>query len=171
MGYFDALTSGAFKTNPDGRRLFFPYGVIGRGYVLPSEEHYQRLYRQTKAFMIAALVLIIGASVLKAYVPAVVITALLVGFYVLWTQLTVRGLAPSDDRLSLQESMTAQAVTHNVAMLWAMEIFSLLFVAIGVIMLVTSSENWLIGLASVAFFGLCAAAFARMLVLRKRQAP
>jgi hypothetical protein len=36
MGYFDALTSNAFKTAPDGRKLFFPWGVLGRGYVLAS---------------------------------------------------------------------------------------------------------------------------------------
>ncbi len=35
MGYFDGLTSGSFKTAEDGRRLFFPWGVLGSGYALP----------------------------------------------------------------------------------------------------------------------------------------
>ena len=30
----DALTSGYFKTAPDGRKLFFPWGVLGRGYTI-----------------------------------------------------------------------------------------------------------------------------------------
>jgi hypothetical protein len=29
MGYFDGLASGSFKTSQDGRRLFFPWGVLG----------------------------------------------------------------------------------------------------------------------------------------------
>ena len=45
MGYFDALTSGYFKTAPDGRKLFFPWGVLGRGYAIDSEQDYERLRR------------------------------------------------------------------------------------------------------------------------------
>ena len=55
MGYFDALTSSAFKTADDGGKLFFPWGTLGRGYVLGSDEDYLRLRRQIKIFMIAAL--------------------------------------------------------------------------------------------------------------------
>ena len=36
MGFFDALSSGYFKTGADGHHLFFPYGAVGRGYVLRS---------------------------------------------------------------------------------------------------------------------------------------
>jgi hypothetical protein len=170
VGYFDALTSGAFKSAPDGRRLFFPYGVIGRGYVLPSEEAYQRLYGQLKTFTIVALVLIIGASALLAFLWAAVIAVLLILFYGAWASYAVRRLAPSDERLSLQESMSTQAVTHNAAMLWATEIGSLVFVAAGVFMLLTSPDSRLIALVSIGFFGVCAVAFARMLMLRKRNA-
>ena len=34
MGYFDGLTEGQFKIAEDGRRLFFPRGFWGRGYVV-----------------------------------------------------------------------------------------------------------------------------------------
>ena len=43
MGYFDALTSGTFKTTPDGKRLFFPWGTLGRGYIVGTETDYERL--------------------------------------------------------------------------------------------------------------------------------
>ncbi len=35
-GYFNALTAGYFKTGADGRKLFFPWGTMGRGYAIPS---------------------------------------------------------------------------------------------------------------------------------------
>jgi hypothetical protein len=43
MGYFDALTSSYFKDGADGQKIFFPWGVLGRGYALPSDEAYDRL--------------------------------------------------------------------------------------------------------------------------------
>jgi hypothetical protein len=169
VGYFDALTSSSFKTAPDGRRLFFPYGVLGRGYVLGSEQEYERLRWQIKIFTIVTLVLILAAAGMRAFWVAGVVTALLIAFYLVWVRFLLRGLQPTDERLSLEESMTSQARTHNVAMLWAMEILSLLFVAGGVLMLALDPGNWLLALASIGFFGACAVAFARMLVLRGRQ--
>jgi hypothetical protein len=104
MGYFDALTSGAFKTDKDGRRLFFPWGVLGRGYVLASERDYERLQRQIKIYIIVALVLIIGTGLLEAYIWSVIAVALLTAFYVVWAKYLLRGLQPSDERLSLERA-------------------------------------------------------------------
>ena len=47
MGYFDALTSGYFKTTPEGRKLFFPWGVLGRAYAIDSQQDYERLRRRS----------------------------------------------------------------------------------------------------------------------------
>ena len=74
MGYFDGLTSGSFKTAQDGRRLFFPWGVLGSGYAIASEQDYQRLRRQVKAYMVAMLVLVMelvtGQPITRWFTPA-----------------------------------------------------------------------------------------------------
>jgi hypothetical protein len=170
MGYFDALTSSYFKTTQDGRKLFFPWGVMGRGYVFASEQDYQRLQRQVKAYTVVLLVLIIGAGALQAYVGAVVIGAFLIAFYVAWTQYLLHGMEPSDERLSLQESMASQARAHSPASLWILEIVALAFVGCGILIIVIDPENWLLALGSIVFFGFCAAVTTRMLVLRRRAA-
>jgi hypothetical protein len=41
----DALTNSSFKTTKDGRRFFFPWGVLGRGYLIPNEQDFDRLRR------------------------------------------------------------------------------------------------------------------------------
>src|SRR3954464_5190392 len=122
MGYFDALTSGYFKTAPDGRKLFFPWGVLGRGYTIGSEQDFKRLRRQVKAYTIVSLVLIVGVTALQAYVGAVVIGALLIAFYLGWMRYLLHGLHPSDERLSLQDSMTSQARAHSATGLWLLQI-------------------------------------------------
>ncbi len=48
MRYFDALTNAYFKTDKDGRTLFFPWGALGHGYALASPEAAQKLRRQIK---------------------------------------------------------------------------------------------------------------------------
>jgi len=50
VGYFDAVTSSSFKTTEDGRRLFFPWGTLGRGYVIGSDKEFGRLRSCVKAY-------------------------------------------------------------------------------------------------------------------------
>jgi hypothetical protein len=169
MGYFEALTSSAFKTTADGRRLFFPWGVLARGYELASEQDYERLRRQVKAYMIVSLVLVIGLGVLGAHLLAGIVVVLLLVSYVVWVQFVLRGLRPSEERLSMHESMTTQAVTHSAGMLWAMLVVSLLFVAGGLVILAVDPGEWFLALASTLLFGACAIMVARMLFLRSRQ--
>jgi hypothetical protein len=170
MGYFDALTSSCFKTSQDGRKLFFPWGVWGRGYAVASEQDYERLRRQVKAYMVASLVPIIGAAALQAYVGALVIGVLLVAFYLVWMRFLLPGLLPSDERLSLQDSLTAQARAHSATGLWVLEISALAYVGLGILFIVIDPGKWRKALGSIVFFSFCAAVAARMLILRRRAA-
>ena len=153
MGYFDALTSGYFKTAPDGRKLFFPWGVLGRGYTIDSEQDYERLRRQVKAYTIVSLVLIVGVTALQAYVGAVVIGALLIAFYLGWMRYLLRGLRSSDERLSLQDSMTLQARAHSPTGLWLLQIGALVFVALGIFILVVDPATGSLRLARSSLSG------------------
>ena len=169
MGYFDALTSGYFKTEgQDGRKLFFPWGIFGRGYVIASEQDYERLRRQLKVYTIVAMVLIIGPVALQRLLWAFVIAALLTAFYIIWAHYLLRGLQRSNERLSLQDSMTTQALAHSAGALWLLEVASLVFVGGGILMLADDPSRWLRAVFTITFFGLCAAQIARMLVLRRR---
>jgi Ca2+/Na+ antiporter len=170
MGYFDGLTSGSFKTAQDGRRLFFPWGVLGSGYAIAGEQDYQRLRRQVKAYMVVTLVLVIASGMYEPYLAPLAAAALLVCIYLAWMWRVLPRLQRSDERLSLQESMTSQASTHGAVSLWLLEIVSIALVVAGVAMLVFEPGSRLTALACTAFFGLCAAKIARLLVLRRRMA-
>src|SRR5262245_59509491 len=105
MGYFDALTSGSFKTTPDGRRLFFPWGALGRGYVVPTEQYYERLHRLMKNYAIVSLVVIIGAVIALPGLWALGVAAVLMAFYLVRLPSLLHGLQPSDEKLTVTESM------------------------------------------------------------------
>jgi len=177
MGYFDALTSASFKTASDGSRLFVPFGVSGRGYVIASEQDYQRLRRNVKIYYSVSLALIIGINELfafigasgpLAYVVLAVVAVLLMGFYGVWAWSVCRPLQPSNEKLSRQERMTTMAHAHSAAFLRLVEIVSLVFVVTGIAALIFSPS--LTMLAVVGFFGFCAVVFARMLRLRRGHA-
>ena len=169
--YFDALTSAYFKTAQDGRRLFCPWGIWGTCYIIPTEEDYERRRRQLRNYTIASLILIIGLGVaFQSYVPVVVAVLLLLAFYLIWVRSLLRGLDASTERLSFQESIATQAMTHSVAFLWLMVVFALVLAAGGIAMLVIEPNQWPVAIAAVGFFGLCAAAGAYMILIRRRRA-
>ncbi len=38
MGYFDGLTGASFKKDKRGYTVFYPWGIGGRGYILPEHK-------------------------------------------------------------------------------------------------------------------------------------
>lgn len=169
-GYFNALTSSYFKTGADGRKLFFPWGVWGRGYVIPSEQHYERMHGMLKIYMIVSLVLIIGIVAPGFYIAGFAVAAALMLFYAAWVPFLKRGLEPSEERMTMRDNMTTQARIHHVGVLWALEIMSIVFVASGVAMLIFEPKQWLAALGAIVFFGYGGIVIARMIKLRRREA-
>lgn len=170
MGYFDAISSGSFKTMPDGRRLFFPWGVFGRGYAIPTEAEYQRLRRQAKFSTVVSLVLIIAVAMMQQVLWTIGVGAVLMVAYAAWAYVQMRRLEPTDEKLSYRESLSTQAFLHNKVVLWTMEAVSMLYVALGLVILIVDPQSWLVALGSILFFGACAVVFARMLMLRGKAA-
>jgi hypothetical protein len=170
MGYFDALTSSSFKTTEDGRRLFFPWGTLGQGYVIPSEKDFERLRRNVKVYLVVSLPLVIGAVTWKGFLGGVVLLPFLIVPYALWARVQCYRLTQTDERLTLSESVASQARAHSAVGPWLLQIGSLAFVVGGIAIFVLDPRNWLVALVSIGFFGLCALMFARMLLTKRRQA-
>ena len=169
MSYFDALMSSWFKTLPDGRKLFYPRGAWGRGYIIASERDYKRLRQQIKVYLIVMVVLMIGASVSPGHLWILGLGVLLLGFYYLvFTPYCVRGLQPSDERLSLRDSYTNEARAFSSKRLWSMEVASIAFIGLGVLMLAFDPDSWLGAVAIIVIFVFSAAVFMWMLLLRRR---
>ena len=169
MGYFDALTSSSFKITPAGK-FFFPWGVLGRGYAIPTELQYERLRRQVKTYTIVSLVVIIALMAVQQYLWGIAAAALSMVAYACWAYFQTRSLQPTGESLSYQESLSTQAHLHNKTVLWLMEGVSVAYVAIGVIILTLQPDTWPMTLSAIALFGACAVVFARMLILRSRAA-
>jgi|KBSMisStaDraftv2_1062788.scaffolds.fasta_scaffold11459_6 hypothetical protein len=124
MGYFEGLSSSSFKKDADGRTVFYPIGILGRGRLLPDLATEERI----RAFLIRyymvslSLIIVVVASVHWGW-GAALIPVLWLWFH-LGTKLLVAGLPSSTSRLTLKESYANSANAHGKGMLWSLLVCS-----------------------------------------------
>jgi len=191
MRYFDKYfnadnANGYFRTDQHGRKLFFPWGIFGRGYVIASEQDYQRLRRELRVYVgISGIYMVVAftqVSIMLGIVMHVPIGSTidyqyfqtyLTVFAVVALPMLVVGLVHyiALVKLSLLHGLqplpSTARVHHTRSTLWFLAIGSLAFVAVGMVMLATDHGNWLIALGLIVFFGFSAVYFTRLLVLRR----
>ncbi len=51
-GYFDGSASALFKKTEDGRVIFYPWGVLGSGYEIPTDQRYREIRQFVKLLRI-----------------------------------------------------------------------------------------------------------------------
>src|SRR5262245_2972311 len=132
MGYFDGLTNASFRKDAQGRDLFYPHGVFGKGRIIPDAQTAARLRASMKRFYIvlfvAFLPLIVIANVMHLPILYLVIFALAVmALSVAHMLKLAQGLPYSDERLTYRESLQNSARGHNKAILILLAIINTLF--------------------------------------------
>ena len=86
-----------------------PWGYLGRGYVLPSDDTADRLRRQLKTYYIVMLVGIVGTSGFRAFITSAAVAGVCIIFYAIWASRQVAGLQPAGEAMTFGESSAAQA--------------------------------------------------------------
>ena len=153
MDYFDGLTDAKFKTDAQGRLLFYPWGILGKGYVLPDESRKQQVRRFVRLSYIVFWPVMIGTMIFIGWIFSFVVLFFLFLWYYFETSRFLEGLSATGEKLSLSESYKNSAKSHNMATLWILLIFSVLFVLSGFAILVHNKDAWFVGMASIIFFG------------------
>jgi hypothetical protein len=169
MGYFDALTSSSFKQDESGKSVFYPWGVFGKGHVLPDDETENRIRGFVRRYYMISLpmIIIVGAVVGWIYVLATL--PILIIWYHFKSKILIAGCSVTDGKLTLKESYTNSSKAHNKKTLWLLLIFSILFVGGGLLMLIHGTSNYdkIMGALGCVFFGVCAVAFGYMIKAKR----
>ena len=169
MSYFDGIVDGSFKTSEDGALLYYPFGILGKGYVIPNIEKKQEIRKRLKwSFAISSILMIASASSLALFVIFYSIRLWIAGIiyfliisgiwfagYFISKEFT-KGLAPVGNKLTVAESYQNSAKSHNIFTLIAFEILCLVFVVTGVKILFDSQVTWifrLVGVLTILFLG------------------
>jgi len=167
MSYFDGLTDGAFKTDASGNTLFYPWGILGSGVIVESEEKKKKIRNFIKKISIFTL-------------PAIIIIQITVGFWLnlillpifgIWYYFSIKHITKdlniTNKKLTISESYNNSAKSFGFLTLIFLEFGSIVFVVLGIWTLWIDKES-LIAYASIGFFSLCAIAFGYMIVAKFR---
>jgi hypothetical protein len=166
MSVFDEMGNRYFKSAQDGRMLFFPWGRLSRGYVVASREDYERMHHRLGVSTTIWLVLVV-VTVLWNYGLGFIAFDLGVALCAAWVLYRVDSLNPSDERLPV----VRRGLANNgfvLAFLWLPQLTVLAGLGFYIFILVIKPDNRLVTVAILAFFGLCAVAVARLLILWRR---
>ena len=106
MGFFRRLTDSSFKVDSAGRSIFYPWGIFGKGYVLPDKEYEEKI----RSFLTKCYAFnLITIMVLGAFLGLWSVLFWMVPFVVLIVQIqSIRfkeGLQSSDVSLSFKENI------------------------------------------------------------------
>ena len=168
--YTDLLTTGYIKTGADGCKIFYPWGMLGNGYIFPTNDAYERLNDLLKVFTLVTLAIVLPVAMPGYYVAAVILLGLSLVFYAVWTSFEVRKLQRTDEKLTYGEGLTNIARLMPGWILWILEIMSLLLVAGALMTLIMEPSRWMVALSGIVFFGACAVLYAAMLKRRRHMA-
>lgn len=153
MGYFDGLAASSFKTDEKGNTVFFPWGILGKGYILPEDKK-DSIRRSLKRHVTLILGLAIACSwFFNLYALVLALLLYYIG-YAFWVNRLTKGLTVSSESLTFADSRESAARAHNATTLWFFEIVSVLFVIAGIYVFIAMPQKWFIGLSSVILFGI-----------------
>lgn len=162
MGYFDGLVEASFKKGADGRTIFYPYGVLGKGYHLSGEgEEGMRVF--VRGYLRICLpIAILSVSVLRLY--ALPLLIILLAPYTIG----VRRLLPTDmqatEKLTFAEVNTNMAEAMGLVTCFLLLLGSVGFLFAAIVAFFHFEAQW-IGIAGAILFG--ATGMQSILLVRK----
>lgn len=173
MGYFDGLTAASFKKDAEGRDLFFLWGKLGKGRVIPSETEGAWVRRYLKLYYIAVLVAIVPMLMISGeplqgrwlLTLGIFLLLALASLIPLWSR--TRAWAMAGERLSYGEVVSASAKAHGIVSLSVLIVLSILMAA-GSLLVALYTDGTVAGTLGVLFFGGCLGVFIWMLRARRR---
>jgi hypothetical protein len=185
MGYIDNVADGSFKTTGDGNVLFYPYGVWGKGYVIPNIEKKQEIRKRLKRlhfFTLAVLIPVVSLAFpairillnslwITVLIFIVAIAGLSLAEYVFRKQFA-KGLTPVDEKLTVWEVMQDSAKSQSIIFLLVFEIISLLFTVASIWVMINTNLAWyfrLNGVVGFLIFGFCCIVFGYIISLKNKK--
>ena len=168
MGYFDGLASGIIKKDKNNNSVYYPWGILGKGYVLENEEKEQEIKKMVILFyqLFFAVFIIFFLVIKNIPIFCLFLISLLVWFLFQSHQLT-KNCPKSDEKLTLKEGYSNSAKAHNIWILYFLLVIGLLFTLLGLLMLI-SGRAVLPSLFMTILFGASSTAIAYMIRLKKR---
>ncbi|PFH11665.1 hypothetical protein BCF11_4120 [Collimonas sp. PA-H2] len=169
MGYFDGLTNASFKKSQDGSTVFYPWGVLGKGRILPDEAAEAKVRGFVKRYYKIMLPTVIIVCVMAGWIWALPLAAIFGAWFYFGSRALVAAYPYSDDKLTLKQGYANSAIGHNQFVLWLLFVFSVLFVVGGIFIayIAKSPGQMMTAVSAIVFFGACGLAIGYMIKVKR----
>jgi hypothetical protein len=106
MGYFKRLSDSNFKLDDHGNTLFYPWGTLGPGYILPDKETERKIRRFAKYYGFTGVTLVFIIGIFLSLWGIAFLLLLPIAIFVWWAQSRryIRGLQKTGEKLTLSEN-------------------------------------------------------------------
>ena len=169
MGYFDGLASGIIKKDKNNNSVYYPWGVLGKGYVLPNAERETAIKNLVILFyQLFFGILFLLLILLKNNPIFAVCTIALIAWFLLKSHHLTKDCPKSDEKLTLKEGYSNSAKAHNKTVLWILLVVAVSATLVGIVMLF-SGKLFLPGLIIMLLFGASSAAIYYMIQIKNKQ--
>jgi hypothetical protein len=148
--YLAMLTAGTFKTDPTGATVFFPSGILRRGYVVDADREAAIRHFLTRFYLAVFALAVVGARIFG--VANLLILPPILVFYWLWSRRTVAGLPVSSLRVTRAEAERSTVRIFGRRWLAVLLIFSMAMTAASLGMLLSPTYQ-IAGLLGLGLFG------------------
>jgi hypothetical protein len=168
MGYFDGMVGALFKRDDNGNKVFYPWGVLGKGRLLPDEAAEKKVFRFVKLYYQISLALVIGLGAFFSWWYSTVLLPILLTWYYLQSKALVSTYPVSHSKLTIKQANTGAAAGFGKPVLSALFGGSAMFVTAALWMIASGPtfDQRAIGFLGVLFFGACALKAAYMLKVK-----
>jgi hypothetical protein len=150
--FTDQALAGSFKTTADGRRLFYPWGIFSRGYVIDAGEQ-ERLANQFALFAAGLVVLLIIGLPLWGLSGDLVVVVFACGGYAAYTRSLASRLTPSDEPYSATDAYRSVAQKLGPKGLRNAMIAGAGLIALGLLAMPAGPDQLVLGLIMVLLGG------------------
>ena len=169
MGYFDGLASAIIKKDKDNNSVYYPWGVLGKGYLLPDAERETAIKNMVILFyQLFFGLFFVHLFLLKNVLIFAILTFALIAWFLFKSRQLTKDCPKSNEKLTLKEGYTNSAKAHNKTVLWILLVVAVI-ATLGGIALLFSSKLFLMGLIMTLLFGASSAAIYYMIQVKNKQ--
>ena len=174
MGFLDRIAEMHIKKDESGNEVFYPNGLLGKGYVLTNEETKKKIRSFSKKSSVWTFLLIFLGITIGWIVPILLMIPFL-GIYYFFLSKHIKKLEVSTLGLTLSERIKVYADTTNISMLLFCFIVSIGFIYITVFLILNDSNGEpsisILYILGILFFGTGGIFFGWMILKKWKSKP
>ncbi len=136
MNILDAMLENSFKKLEDGSEAFYPWGIFGKGRIIPNQEEKKKLQNYLRFLYITSFIIMIIMIATRAYIPFILLSAIITIIWQLSLNKQVKNYKISEIKITYSENMKKSSKNYPAAFKWFGLIMGIFMALLGLLFLI-----------------------------------